>query len=269
MTDYTIAVVKDTLTILDHVGESIKGLTLTELRNLSGLGKNKVFRILHTLQESRMVYRDENGRFHLGLRISELAQNVHTHDLLLDICNPMMDELVEKTQESIFLGIVADTTALCIATRESPRSMRLFARVGIQSPLYKGGVPKVLLANMKHKQREKLLSYFESTVSLSDEPVNWAKLRAKLDSIRMQGYSITIDELDEGAHSVTAPIFDAQGNVLAAMSIAGPSIRFSEEAVQYYIQCITEATARISRELGYIPLANTPVLNEKLLTELT
>ena len=227
MTDYTIAVVKDTLIVLDLVGSSNKGMTLTEVIDVSELGKNKVFRILHTLQEARMVYKDENGRFHLGMHISELAQNVHVHDLLLDISSPIMDELVDLTQESVFLGVVSEINALCIATRESPRSMRLFARVGIQVPLYTGGVPKVLLANMDAAEREKYLIQFEQDSVISAKQINWMKLREILTQIRMAGYSITIDEIDEGAHSITAPIFNSKGQVLAAMSIAnltfGPS----------------------------------------------
>lgn len=263
MTDYTIAVVRDALTVLDLVGDSKKGLTLTEITEMSDLGKNKVFRILHTLQQSRMIHRDENGRFHLGLRIAELAQNVHIHDLLLDVCNPVMDALVEQSQESIFLGIVSDTNALCIATRESPRSMRLFARVGIQVPLYTGGVPKVLLANMQPKEREKLLVYFQS----SGEAIDWDALQSKLAEIRTQGYSITINELDEGAHSITAPIFDSQGKVIAAMSIAGPSIRFSDEAIQRYIDLITSATQQISSTLGYTSFQD--VSNREMLSQFT
>lgn len=251
MTDYTIAVVKDSLSVLNCIGDSNKGLTLTEITDMSGLGKNKVFRILHTLQQSRMIYRDEHGRFHLGLRISELAQNVHIHDLLLSVANPIMDNLVNSTQESIFLGVVSDTTALCIAARESPRSMRLFAQVGIQSPLYMGGVPKVLLANMSIKDREKLLTYFEGLTASTDKPIDWINLRKRLADIQKQGYSLTVDELDEGAHSVTAPIFEAKGQVVAAMSIAGPSIRFTDVAIETYTNLIINATRQISEALGY------------------
>lgn len=252
MADYIIEVVRDALTVLNLIGDARRGCTLTELTEQSGLGKNKVFRILHTLQETGMIYKSENARFHLGLRITELAQNVHAHKQLLDVCDPVMDELVEQTRESVFLGVVCDTNGQCIATRESPRSMRLLARVGVQVPLYKGGVPKVLLANMLPDEREKLLSYFESTVCSENEPINWQLLRKKLDEIRSQGYSITVDELDIGAHSITAPIFNSQGQVLAAMSIAGPSIRFSKETIEQHILLITSATKRISAALGYV-----------------
>lgn len=251
MTDYTIAVVKDAICVLDAFNHSHKGLTLTEIIDITELGKNKVFRLLNTLEQGRMIYRDEHGRFHLGLKIFELAQNVHMHDLLLDVCQPVMDDLSDETQESIFLGVVSDRHALCIASRESSRSIRLFARVGIKSPLYKGGVPKVLLAYLDKAEQERHLAYFEATVDTKDEVIDWQALRHKLAQIREQGYWVTIDELDLGAHSITAPIFDARGQAIAGMSIAGPSIRFSDDAIEHYINLILEKTHTISRTLGY------------------
>ena len=122
-----------------------------------------------------------------------MADNVHQHHLLRDISEPIMAELLRKTQESVFLGVPAGHNTLCIAALESTRSMRLYARVGILSPLYVGGAPKVLLANMTESKRERHLDYFEDTVS--DQSVDWEELRRKLARIRHQGYGITIDGL--------------------------------------------------------------------------
>ena len=267
MTDYTIAVVQDAVNVLDSFNQAQKGLTLTEIVDKTGLGKNKVFRILYTLEQTRMVYRDENHKFHLGFRVSELAQNVRPHSLLLDISNPVMEQLLDETQESIILGVASGHHALCIATQESPRSMRLYARVGIQSPLYMGGVPKVLLANMSRLQREKHLRYFEANVD--DASLHWGEMRRKLAKIRQQGYSITVDELDIGAHSITAPVFDSSGQVIAGMSIAGPSIRFTADKIKRYIDLVTAAALRISIALGYNPGSDAaPSHNQKTLPKL-
>ena len=119
MTDYTIAVVRDAVNLLDAFRHEPKGLTLTEAVNKTALGKNKVFRILHTLESCRMVYRDDNQRFHLGFHISELAQNVHEYHLLLAISEPIMESLLMETRESIFLGVPAGHNARCIAALES------------------------------------------------------------------------------------------------------------------------------------------------------
>ena len=261
MTSYTIAVVQDAVAVLDAFSHVEKGLTLTEVAEKTGLGKNKVFRILHTLAQSRMVYRDSNQRFHLGFRVAELAQHVHQHHLLLDISEPIMQMLLADTQESIFLGIASGHNALCIAALESTRSMRLYARVGIQSPLYMGGVPKVLLANMNAIERESHVRFFEESVDNGN--LDWLEFRQKLDGIREQGHSITVDELDLGAQSVTAPIFDSTGQVIAGMSIAGPSIRFAPDLVKRYIGLITDATLGISAAFGYNPSLESESLSDE------
>lgn len=238
-------------------------MTLTELARRTGLGKNKVFRILYTLQNCRLVYRDERSRFHLGIHVAELAQNLRFHQLLLDVCQPVMQELLEQTQETIFLGVPAERSALCIAALESNRSMRLFARVGILSPLYIGGVPKVLLAHLEPAAQAGHIAHFQAAPE--GEAVDWAALRGKLAQIRRLGYSITVDELDMGAHSVSAPIFEYDGRIVAGMSIAGPSSRFSEDKIQRYIHLICAAAGRVSRRLGYNPAAD----NGASLDELT
>ena len=261
MTDYTIAVVQDAVKVLDAFSKDQKGLKLTEIVRRTSLGKNKVFRILYTLEQSRMVHRDSNYKFHLGFHVAELAQSVHQHHLIRDLCEPIMEELLEDTQESIFLGVASGHNALCIAALESTRSMRLYAQVGVQSPLYMGGVPKVLLAYMHPPERERHIEYFQKTVR--DEIVDWAELRRKLDTIREQGCSITVDELDLGARSVTAPVFDASAQVVAAMSIAGPSIRFGADAISRYTRLVTEATLGISATLGYNPECQTAAIPDK------
>ena len=88
---------------------------------------------------------------------------------------------------------------------------------------------------------------------MDDAGIDWDELRSTLSRIRDQGYGITTDDHDVGAHSVSAPIFDASGNVVAGMSIAGPSIRFDKARIDRYIGLVTEATSRISDSLGYNP----------------
>jgi IclR family KDG regulon transcriptional repressor len=85
------------------------------------------------------------------------------------------------------------------------------------------------------------------------------KLEASLALIRQQGYAVVVDELDQGAHSIAAPIRDSQGRVVAAISIAGPSHRFTEERIQRYIQLVQEAALEISQALGYsVPVGALP-----------
>ncbi len=160
-----------------------------------------------------------------------------------------MDRLVEETQESIFLGVVSGTDALCVAARESPRSVRLFAEVGRRASLHSGGVPKTLFAFLPDEDRTALLEQFEHDTG--EIKIDRQELEDALDRIREQDFAVVADELDVGAHSVAAPIRDHEGDVIAAISIAGPSHRFTDERIERYIELVQEAAGQISRALGF------------------
>ena len=224
---------------------------MADLTEASGFVKNKVFRILYTLEKHRLVERDTEGQYWLGLRLAELGQHVHQQSILIAACEPVLDRLARETGESIFVGVISESDALCIAARESPQSIRLFAEVGRRAPLHSGGVPKVLLAHVHEQQRCALIEKFTRAPGIDGVPIDPARLEESLTLVRQQGYAVVADELDQGAHSVAAPIHDHEGKVIAAISIAGPSHRFPEETIDRYVQLITDASKEISRTLGY------------------
>jgi IclR family KDG regulon transcriptional repressor len=251
LTDYTVAVLEDAICILGLLEDRSEGLTLAELTEASGFVKNKVFRMLFTLEKHRLVIRDTNGQYYLGLRLLELGQRVQRHTILVKACDPVLDRLASETCESIFVGVISESDALCVAARESPQSIRLFAEVGRRAPLHSGGVPKVLMAYIPDKQRQTLINRFMHDPGMDDVSIDPLKLEESLAVIRQQGYGVVVDELDAGAHSVAAPIRDHLGRVIAAISIAGPSHRFPKETIERYIQLVVNASLEISRTLGY------------------
>ena len=84
-------------------------------------------------------------------------------------------------------------------------------------------------------------------------------MEKRLEQIRQQGYAVEADDLDSGAHSVAVPIFDYQGRVIAALSIAGPSHRFPDETIERYIHLALDSSMRISQALGYRPVRQVSV----------
>lgn len=251
MTDYTIAVLEDAITVLELLQTHSEGMTLAQLAEASGFVKNKVFRILHTLEKKRLVERDRTGCYRLGWRFLEFGQVVQRQTGLLEASYPVMNWLVEETGESIFLGVVSGSDALCVAARESPRSIRLFAEVGRRAPLHSGGVPKVLFAFLPDAERHSLIEMFARECAGTTTPIDPQSLESTLSHIRDQGYAIVVNELDPGVHSIAAPIRDYEARVVAALSIAGPSHRFTSEDIERYVQLVQDAARQISQRLGY------------------
>ena len=251
MPDYTISVIEDAVSVLETFLNGKQTLTLAQITKSSGLVKNKVFRILSTLEKHRLVNRDEGGNYLLGVRFLAFGQQVQRQTSLLSISQPVMDWLLAETSETIFLGVIDGNEALCIAARESPRSIRLFAQVGRRVPIYCGGVPKVLLAFMPDEVRTALLDNLVLEPLTPATITDQATLERMLQDIRTQGYAIAADDLDLGAHSIAAPIRDHRGQVIAALSIAGPSTRFTDEQIDRYLPLLQQAVSQISHGLGY------------------
>lgn len=252
MTNYVVGVLEESISILYLLNDNPNGLTLAQITDSSGLVKNKVFRILFTLEKHLLVKCDEHGYYLLGSGMIRFSHQVQSQTTLLDASRFVMDQLVVSTGESIFLGAINGLDALCVATRESPQSIRLFAQEGRRAPLHSGGVPKILLAFLPEEERMTILDHFMHNDSVSAEIIgDRASLEKQLDQIYQDGYAVVVDELDIGAHSVAAPIHNDKGDVIAAISIAGPSSRFTQDKIDRYIELILKAAEQISRAMGY------------------
>jgi IclR family KDG regulon transcriptional repressor len=246
LTDYTVGVLEDAIAILELLQSQEEGLTLAQMTEASGFVKNKVFRILYTLEKHHMVERDDAGLYRLGIRFLEFGQHVKRQTTLLEASRAAMDWLVRETGETVFLGVVNGTDALCVAARESPQSIRLFAEVGRRAPLHSGGVPKVLLAYLPDEVRQTVLGQLAELGAIER-----SALERQLALVRQQGYAVVVDELDVGAHSIAAPIRDYRGRVVAALSIAGPSHRFPPDTIDRFVKAVQQASEQISQAMGY------------------
>lgn len=251
MPDYTIAVVEDAIRVLETCLDVDEPMSLAEITRQTGLVKNKAFRILSTLEKHHLVERNGGDGYRLGVRFLSFGERVRGQMDLVQASQMVMDRLAAETGESIFLGVVDGQEALCVEARESKRSIRLYARVGRRSPLHVGGVPKVLLAYLPEEERDLLLDdtpfevFTPHTIRARDE------LEELLEQIQEQGYIVSADDLDIGAHSVAAPIWNYGGRVIAAISIAGPSSRFTPEAIERYVTLVRIGASEISAKLGY------------------
>ena len=144
---YTVNAVDRALTLLEYLAAE-RELGVTELAKKTGLTKSLVFRLLFTLEQRGYVHKNEETRaYSLGYRPLFLANQTRKHSRLISSADRFMDELAEATHENILLTVREDYHCVCVAMRQSPQQLRLFAEVGKAAPLHAGGGPKVLLAH--------------------------------------------------------------------------------------------------------------------------
>ncbi len=245
---YKIEAVGRALNVMETLAEN-PGLGVTALAKKMGLTKSIAFRLLQTLEEAGYVYRDE-GRaiYSLGYRVALLGERVGRDGALLHVAPPVMDELRDETGENVNLVIREGIDALALATREGLHAIRIFAQSGRKGPLHAGGASMLLLAYAEPAIRDRVLSsdlqsYTNHTITDPEQ------LRRILTRIRANGYNVALNDLDDGAFSIAAPIFNASGEVVAGLSIAGAAARLDEPQRDTYIEAVKTAAQKISAKL--------------------
>lgn len=252
---YFLESVYRTMKILDCFTEDAPVLRLTDLSQRSGLSRVQVLRIASTLEAGGYLTRDpETKRYRLGIRLFHLGMLVRQQMDLRRIAEPYLQWLVDETQETARLVVPETLGPICIAVVESPRGIRVSAQLGARMPWNAATSPKVLLAYLPEDKREEILSrgqfrkFTEHTVTDPDA------LRAEVLGIRDRGYHIGIlGDLDPDASGVSAPVFDEQGEIVAAVNVSAPASRLTTAEAPRFIELVVHAAREISTQLGYRP----------------
>jgi IclR family transcriptional regulator, KDG regulon repressor len=247
---YTIGAVDRALSLLEIVAEN-PGLGVTEIAGLTGNTKSLVFRLIFTLERRGYVIKDPATRtYTLGYRPMFLAANAHDQIRVLRAADPFLDQLAAQSRETVNLLVRDGEHSVCIATRQPAQPARLYAQLGRRGPLHVGGGPKILLAFAPLDVRERILAgplqrFNDATI------IDPAMLRPVLERIGRSGANESFGDLDTEAFSFAQAIRDGQGEVVAAVSVAGGRARLTEAKADDHRRLVREMAARISEALGY------------------
>lgn len=247
---YTVSSLDKALAILEVLASS-PGSSLTEVAQQTNSTKSQVFRLLYTLEQRGYVRKDPVTRtYTLGYRALYLGDKTRQQTSLIQVAQPVLDELARECEENVHLVVREGTHSVCIALRQSSQPLRLYAQVGRRGPLHAGGGSTLLLAYAPEDVREHVLSSeLESFTPMTERDPK--RLRRQLDRIREQGYHEANDDLDEGAFSIAAPIRDHEGQVVAAMSVAGPASRLNDDRRMLHRRAVMQYAEKVSRALGW------------------
>lgn len=223
--------------------------SVAELSQALGLHRSIVYRILRTFEQRGIVTRSNTGgRYRLGLKLVELANVVLASMDLRQVARPVMERLVRETGEAAFLTVVSEDESVCIEKVDSPQPIRAMLTIGDRSPLYAGASNKLLLAYLPADTIDELIARGLQPITprTITDPI---PLKQSLAKIRQQGWAYTVGELTPGAAAISVPLWDSNGTVVAALSIAGPASRFSEDRLQTLIEITCQAAEEVSHQL--------------------
>ncbi|MCR4441978.1 MAG: IclR family transcriptional regulator [Peptococcaceae bacterium] len=248
---HTIQSVERALNILEEFSGKEKELGVTEIAKRLGLKKNTCFGLLKTLQNRGYVEQNpDTGKYRLGLKIFQLGQVYEEGLELREIARPYLQDLVEKTRETVHLVVRNRAEAVYIEKVEGPSAINIISQVGRSVNLHCTGVGKALLAYFPENLYREVLArglgrFTEKTIT---DPGELAK---SLEAIREKGYSIDDEEIEIGLRCIAAPIFNHRKEAIAAISISGPKTRITDEKIEEFARLVKTATGSISIKLGY------------------
>jgi DNA-binding IclR family transcriptional regulator len=217
--------VERVLALLTGFDEAHVELGVTQMADLLGVHKSTASRLAAMLERAGLLAR-YGRRYRLGLeaiRLGTLA--LHSFDLIASM-QPAMEKLSRHTGETINLAVPDGADILNVA--EVPSTFILSCTggwIGRRTKPHAAANGKVLLAYDAISRPHKLDRYTERTIT------SLAKLDAELEAVRVNGYATAVAELEDGLVAVAAPVFDAVGRCVAALSVSGPAYRMGPETL--------------------------------------
>lgn len=246
---YSVPVVRSTFRILQELGRA-ELLGLSEITQRTGISKSTVFRILSTLQELGYVLRDASRNYRISPTLAHLAGEEAAGEALRRLALPHMLHLRDEFGETVNLGVRYFDKVTYLEVVPSEFALRLEEVRGASVPVHASSLGKAILAFSPRSAVENLVRgrplerITPNTICDPDE------LLAELKRVNNTGIAFDRGEGSVLAICVGAPILDARGNAIAALSISGPAQRFRPKKDSAVIASLLNVTTEISRSLA-------------------
>jgi DNA-binding IclR family transcriptional regulator len=224
---------------------------VTEIAAELGVHKSTAFRLVAALESHDLVDQlADRGKYRLGFGIVRLACAAVAQLDLAKESRRTSEELAADLGETVNVAILDSDRAVNVSQVRGTAAISHYNWVGQGTPLHATSSGKVLLAYAGEQVREALLAralerYTAATIT---DP---GQLGTELAEIRTRGWAATEGEYEIGLNAVAAPVRDASGDVVAAISVSGPSFRLTAEAFGRIAPRVVSAADALSKRLGY------------------
>jgi len=228
---YLAPSVKKAFDILRFVSSSRDGMGLNEIAKSLNIAKSTVHGIVSILEDIGALTRDPFTRkYELGLTLFELGRKAYTQLDLREIARPVMEELMERVQETVFLGSLNrdHKSILVLDVVECGHDFKITSPVGSTLPLLAAAPGKALLATMDEDKvieiikEQGLPKYTEKSITDQEEFIK------EIRNTRNNGYAVDYEEYISGVRAVAVSI-TGEKNQVASIYVVGFKASLSEE----------------------------------------
>lgn len=234
------------LEILSLLGDRPSGISLRDALTATGLPKTTVLRLLQTLETHGLLWNVGSQTYVPGPALLHLADvSADVWRLRTDLAE-MLEDLAEQCHETVNIWVRRGLTRVCVTQAQAHRSLRHVIRVGDQLPLDSGASSKILLTAV-------------STDVLADVAAASTRDTGTLDALRTsvaaaqdRGWAISHGEREEGLSAVAVPIRSHGGATVAAITLSGPTARFTDDRIETFLVGLRQCADEVGRR-GFGP----------------
>ena len=249
MKRYGAPSVKKAFAILSAISSSREGLGVSELAKNLKMAKSTVHGMTSALEELGAVMRDQlTKKYKLGFTLLEIGRSAYSQIDLQTSARPVMENLMEKTQTSVFLGILNWDHVTILDIVESSQDLKITAPVGTTIPMLAGAVGKVFLASMDQEQARKVTESKGLPRFTDNSIVDPAQYYKELKQVSAQGFAVDDEEYILGVRAVAAPLMGL-GQLRSAIWIVGFKASLDDDKMTILTGETHRAALEISRRI--------------------
>lgn len=245
---YQAPIVKKAFIILNEISKSARGLRISEISSRLNISKSTVHGISAALEDVGAIIRDPvSKKYAIGITLMELGKAAYEKIDFKKAARPILEDLMEQCQESVFLGIRNGDSVTVIDIVESRKDFKISSPIGTNLPLQAGAIGKVFLSLMGKKDLQAylhanpLVRYTPNTIT---DALQYEK---ELESVHKNGFAIDDEEYISGVRAVAA-LIKPHGAYIPAIWVVGFKASMSDKKIEVIIEQTRAAAEKISKK---------------------
>ena len=241
------------LDVFEYIASNSEGYTLTEICTAIGAPKSSMFPIIHTLLERQyLVFNETTSKYSIGSMAFHVGNSfLKSFDILKQIQDEMQN-IVNVCLETCHFATLVGGDVLYLKKVDSPEPIRMISTVGNRLPAYGTGLGKALL--MDHDLEDLKALYPKGLKPLTEKTITDLKvLESQLQRARIEGLAYEIEESNQYVRCIAIPI-RKNNAIIAALSVAIPTFRYSEEKGELVKHLLFNAKAKLETWLRNVAI---------------
>ncbi|SDF77280.1 IclR family transcriptional regulator [Sporomusa acidovorans] len=235
------------VTILNCFSYERPRLRLKDIAAMTGINQATAYRMLNTLKEYNLI-EQLDGTYSLGKGFLKYEGIVLNSMEIRRIGLPLLEDLSNTLKVNANLAVLDENEVVYIARAETSYCAYGYFHIGMRRPIHCTALGKVLVCRTPEIAREVFKRGVKQyTLTTITDETEYLK---EIEQVRLQGYAMDREEWSNGINCIAAPLYDVTGEIVAGISISGPTSTYPEEKIQEYVPLLIDYSHRISARLG-------------------